>query len=236
MTRVTRLAARGVLALLLIGVAGCNLSKPYPDKAFFAIDAGQPARAAHPISPLTLRIYSILVARPYDVRAFVYKTGASRFETDYYNGFIAAPSELLTGTLVDWMKRAGLFAVVVDSDSRMADQFVLEGNVREMYGDYSDRRNPQAVMTAAFFLIDDRPVDGRVIFQKTYHVSAPVGAKGPEALSAALNAAWRNILTDLTADLAGVQVAADDRGPADKAVTRPSPAGTEASGPKHPAG
>jgi ABC-type uncharacterized transport system auxiliary subunit len=206
MTRAMRTTAGRLLVLLCAGLCGCNLSRPYPDKTFYAIEAGKPTAAGRPVSPLTLRIYDLLIASPYNQQSFVYKTGASRFESDYYHGFIVAPTGLLTGVLVDWMKGAGLYAVVVGSDSRLADKIILEGNVREMYGDFTDSKNPRAVMTAAFFLIDDTAVDGRVLFQKTYHAESPIAGSASEGMAAGLGAAYREILTQLTQDLAHVEV------------------------------
>jgi cholesterol transport system auxiliary component len=191
-------------SLLIAFLSGCGLSKPFPDKALFAIDPGSPERTVAQISPLTLQVSRVRVAPPSDAQTFLYKLSGLRYETDYYNGFIAAPGQLLTAGLVGWVKQSGLFGVVVGSGSGLAHQFVLEGNVTELCGDYSDAKKPKAAIAASFFLIDDRTVDGRVLFQKTYHAVAPLSGTGPEALAKAMNEAYRHILQELTNDLSQV--------------------------------
>ena len=106
------------LTLLPALESGCA-SKAFPDKALFVIDPGQPPRTYQQVSPATLQVCQVRVASPADAQTFVYKRGGSRYENDYYNGFITPPEQLLTGTLIDWAGRSGLFAAVVDSGSRL---------------------------------------------------------------------------------------------------------------------
>jgi ABC-type uncharacterized transport system auxiliary subunit len=187
--------------------AGCDMSKPSPDKTLFTIDPGQPTKTYQQVCPSALRVYAIRVASPSDAQTFLYKRAGSRYETDYYNGFIAPPERLLTGTLIDWAGRSGLFAAVVDSGSRLNHRYVLEGMVSEMCGDYSDPKAAKASITASFFIIDDEPIDNRVVFNKTYKATAPIAGANSDAMAAALNAAYRTVLTDLTEDLSGVKFA-----------------------------
>jgi cholesterol transport system auxiliary component len=196
------------LGLISTFAAGCGMSRPYPEKTLFAVDPGQAPKVSRPVSPGTVLIRSVYVASPFDAQTFFYRRGGSQYELDYYNGFVAAPAQLLTGSLLTWMGQSGLFAAVVESGSRMTAQYVLEGNVMEMYGDYSEPKAPKARMAVSFFLLDVRPVDAVIVFQKSYHAAAPISGAGPEAMAAAVNAAYRSILVELTGDLGGVDYAA----------------------------
>lgn len=222
MTLTLRAAACLVLGLVAMCALGCNMSRPYPQKTLFALDPGQAPKASAPVSPATVVVRSVYVASPFDAQTFFYRRAGSQYELDYYNGFVAAPEQLLTGSLLTWMGQSGLFAAVVESSSRMTAQYVLEGNVTEMYGDYCDPKAPQARMAASFFLLDVRPVDAAIVFQKSYHACAPIGGSGPEAMAAAVNAAYRNILVELSGDLRGV-----DYAPATVQNAATTPAGTQ---------
>lgn len=196
--------ALGLISTLAVG---CGMSRPYAEKTLFAVEPGQAPKTSRPVSPSTVLIRGVRVASPFDAQTFFYKRAGSQYQLDYYNGFIASPEQLLTGTLLTWMGQSGLFTAVVESGSRMNPQYVLEGNVTEMYGDYSDAKAPKARLAASFFLLDVRPVDALIVFQKSYHAAAPISGPGPDAMAAALNAAYRTILVELTDDLGRVDYA-----------------------------
>ena len=224
MTVNLRAAACLALGLITACAVGCGMSRPYPEKALFALDPGQAPQAARPASPATVLIRSVYVASPFDAQTFFYKRGGLQYELDYYNGFVAAPEQLLTGSLLMWMGQSGLFAATVESGSRMTAPYVLEANVTEMYGDYSDAKAPKARMAASFFLLDVRPVDAVIVFQKSYHASAPINGVGPGAVAAAINAAYRSILVELSGDLSRVDTSPPQAqsAPAGGAATQPA--------------
>lgn len=194
------------LALLCLSLVSCEaMMKPAPDKAYFAIDVPPPARAKAS-SDLVLRVRRVNVATPYHARTFVYKVGEGKFESDYYNGFITSPAENLTGELIEWLAAGGPFASAIDGASSVSHQLVLESNVTALYGDYTDKQAPQAVIEAKFFLMDDTGADTRIVHQKTYRQTAPLTGEGPAALVVAWGQAWRKMLTQLTEDLSRVKV------------------------------
>ena len=194
------------LALLCLSLVSCEaMMKPAPDKAYFAIDVPPPAKAKGS-SDLVLRVRRVNVATPYNARTFVYKVGEGKFESDYYNGFVTSPAENLTDELIGWLAPGGPFASVIDGASSVSHQLVLESNVTALYGDYTDRQAPQAVIEVKFFLMDDTGADTRIVFQKTYRQTAPVDGDGPGALVKGWNAAYRQVLSEIARDLAQVKV------------------------------
>ena len=194
------------LALLCLSLVSCEaMMKPAPDKAYFAIDVPPPAKAKAS-SDLVLRVRRVNVGTPYHARTFIYKVGEGEFESDYYNGFITTPAENLTGELIEWLAAGGPFASAIDGASSVSHQLVLESNVTALYGDYTDKQAPQAVIEAKFFLMDDTGADIRIVFQKTYRQIAPVDGEGPAALVKGWNAAYRQVLSEIARDLAQVKV------------------------------
>jgi uncharacterized lipoprotein YmbA len=207
MSRTTLLLMMAGLLGLGVAAASCGtLSKPYPEKSFFAIDAG-PTPAATPASREgSLRVRRLRVAKPYDGLTFVYKTGGSEFRTDYYNGFIAAPEALLTSETIRWLSTAGPFVSVVDGASSAPNRYVLEGNVTTFCGDMTDPKAPKAVLEARFFLLDESGAEASVKFQKAYAAGVPTAGGKPADLADAWGKAMRQILTALAADLAKAEL------------------------------
>jgi len=225
LTRFARLSVTFLIAAVCAMAISCSaLSQPSPDKAFFAIDPGEPTPAVAPLpvapavtAPETstaktsttmpagavLQVRRLRVASPYDGKEFVYRTKTNEYRTDYYNGFIAAPDQSLTAALIAWISRTGgtRFASVVDVASSIPPRYVLEGNVTSLYGDYADKASPKAVMAIKIFLFDDSDASGRVILQKQYNASAPIDPGSAESLVKGWGNAYRQILEQLTADL-----------------------------------
>jgi ABC-type uncharacterized transport system auxiliary subunit len=192
-----------LLLMMLSGAAGCALTQPYPQKNQYVISAGDPAAAGGSRSSSVLRIRSARVAKPYDEKTFVYKTGESAFTVDYYNGFLADPSPLLTGELTRWLAASGHFAVVLGSTGADND-LTLETNVTALYGDYSEKGSPKAVIEARFILVREDKTAYRVVFEKTYRQVEPLAGAQPEQLVKGFGQAYRRMLESLTVDLQAV--------------------------------
>src|SRR4051812_8795799 len=161
------------LVVCFAGILGCSsFSKPYPDKSLHTIDlslSSQPKTASLTAANLTstaavLRVDSVRISEPFDGNSFVYRTGPSKFTNDYYNGFIAAPTRILTADLTEWLAESGMFASVVSGKSAAEYQYSLESNFTSLYGDYRPGQSPNAVIEATFFLIDQTEGQYKVVF------------------------------------------------------------------------
>ena len=195
-------------ALLCLALVGCgSIGQPFPEKEFFGIDAGASPTPLKQMTDSAIRVRRLRMAPPYDGRSFVYKVGESRYKTDYYNGFVTSPDQLLTGELTRWLTEARLFAAVVGSTGEADHRYVLDGSVSELYGDFTDANAPKAVIKARFFFLDDSQAETKIVFQKTYRKAAPLNNSSPEAVAAGLGKAFRKTLTELTADISHVKLA-----------------------------
>jgi cholesterol transport system auxiliary component len=190
------------LTVLITGLSGCaGLTRPYPEKSMFAISAGDPPAASAAPVPAVLRVQSVRLAKPYDERTFVYRTGESAFTADYYNGFVAEPDRLLTGEVVGWLSRSGLFSAVVGGTSTVDYDLTLETNITTLCGDYSVKGSPKAVIEARCFLVREQGGVYTILFQKVYRESEPFSGDKPEQLVKGWGQALRRLLESLAVDL-----------------------------------
>jgi len=148
------------------------------------------------------------VAPPYNTRNLTYRTGPAAFESDYYHLFLTQPGEMITQQTRQWLARTGLFSHVALPGSGMARDYVLEGLVTELYGDFT-REPGQAVMAAQFFLLDERGVRRAVIFGREYRQNAALTDFSQQGLVEALDRAFTSILRDLTKDMENLAAGRD---------------------------
>jgi uncharacterized lipoprotein YmbA len=193
--RVLRLVAVLALAVPL----GC-LSKSYPEKQRHVIAVELPAEVASS-GHGTLAIGRMRVSPLFERKGFVYRTGDTTFEDDFYNEFFAPPGTLFRKATLDWLSGSSVFASVIDSRHRAEADWWLEAQVQKLYGDLRDRKVPQAILEIEFALLEASRTKFELKFRRTY--SAAVNASSPSA--AAIVAAWTDsleqILTALEEDL-----------------------------------
>lgn len=199
------LRARPVLLSLALGLGlgamtGCSLKQAAPVKATYLIDASRSGAARSGGSGI-LRVRPLQVAEPFDGRGFVYRTGESRYEADFYQEFLVSPRALLTAQVRRWMEASGKYQTVVDSASKADATFSLEGNVTALFGDYRDPASPQAVLQMHFLLLKEQTPAPRIVFQKSYHQAVPLEGRGPEALTKGWTKALEQVLSALEGDL-----------------------------------
>jgi len=116
------------------------------------------------------------------------------------------PSSLITEEVSQWLASSGLFKHVVSAASHLETTHVLEGAVNALFGDYSGKRSPKAVLEIEFFLIKDISARSKIVFQKKYRKEVVIGEGSPESLVKGWNEALRQILTDLEEDLRQVDI------------------------------
>lgn len=198
---------RPVLLLLVfasgifLSLAGC-LRGSYVEKHTFVLDVsrGGPASVARPGT--VLRIRRFRVSSRYENKSFVYRTGDLSYEPDYYNQFLTSPSALITEEVREWLAASGLFEQVVDFSGEVTPTYILEGIVKDLYGDYSERGNrPRAKVVIDFILVEEVSGVSKIVFQKSYGREVPVKGIAPAALVQGWNKALEKILAEFEKDL-----------------------------------
>ncbi len=188
-------------AMLLIGLVltGCDaLTKPYPDRAMYAVNIEVPEEAIAGEGRGILKINRIRVVAPFDDRTFYYKMGANEFKADYYNAFFAPPDRMFTILLYDYMQSAGGFDTLLPPFSGAGYNLRLEGNIRQLYADFSEGPTPYVVIVARFFLISADTASDPVWVQENYTQRVKAESGEPEAIAQA----WGDALTAMYAQVA----------------------------------
>lgn len=198
---------RALVAALVTALVGCGLSRPATVKQTFLLQA---TPAAQPVAatprPAALKMGAIAVAAPFRGKALVYRQSDLQYEADFYNEFFIGPEPMLTELTGAWLGSAGVFRDVLPQSASAEGDYLLEGFVSALYGDYRETAQPAAVVTAKFFLSDSRSLDNVPMWQIELTQRVALSGKGADALAAAMSRAWTGVLADLGRELATVKL------------------------------
>lgn len=196
-----------LIVLLVAGIlsAGCvKLDRPSLDRKYFTLDI---ERSSIPVAKIksgkNLVVRRVKVSPRYEDRDLVYKTGKNMFESDYYNSFFIPPAALITQELRGWMTDSRLFRNVLGPESMGTGEYLLEGVVNSIYGDYSGDQ-PKAVLNMQFFLLDNSSPDMPIIYSRDFSREISVDGTGAGDLIAAMNSGVEAVFIDLEKDLARI--------------------------------
>ncbi len=192
----------GLLTAVLVCVAGCDYNARVIDKQHEYILAARRVSAA-PRSPGkgVLKVRRFSLSSPFETHEFVYRKTNLEYTSDYYNRFFAPPADLIAEETHRWLGASGVFANVIESFSSADYDFMLEGDVKAVYGDSRGQSDPNAVMEIKFLLIDQHLKRDAIIFSTEYRSVQPTGDDTAPALVEGFNACLAEILTNLEADL-----------------------------------
>ncbi|MCC6609047.1 MAG: hypothetical protein IT515_05155 [Burkholderiales bacterium] len=196
----SRMAAIACAVAIGIALGACTLSRPPLERQFFVLDTKRSGPPAKIRKPVALKVGLIAVAPPYAGRAFTYRVGELRYESDPYAGFFATPRDLVAREVADWLDRSGLFAAVREPGSPIGAPYVLDGLVTELYADARDSRQTFAVVTIRFHLHRENDRDNP-LFEREYTERVGAGDGAPAALARGYSAALGRILARLETDL-----------------------------------
>lgn len=199
-------------ALLASGflLSGCGQSA-IAERNYYVLDtvrAGLPG-AVH--TDATLRLRRFNVDEAFAGRSLVYRVDEFRYEPDYYRQFLVLPGVMITEEVRDWLANSGLFARVTAVGSRVESTYLLEGNVIDLYADFTQKATPEAIVEIRFFLLAGPEAGESVALSQTYRAATPISAKTAEAVVQALSKSLADILTHLEADIAKVLARPPDK-------------------------
>ena len=193
--------ARAAL-LLLVWPAGCvSLERSYPEKRYFVVELGENTQRSNPAGDKTVMVSGLRISPRYADKSFVYRTSESGYEGDFYNQFLISPDTMLSEELRRGLAASPAFKYVVGPSSPLQPNYVLEGSVNALYGDFRNLDKPVAVLEIEFFLHNEDNTNPGIILQKRYVKTVPLSGRSPEALVKGWSQALGSILTDLKTDL-----------------------------------
>ena len=199
----SRWATRTFHVLLLVAtceLTGC-LSRPSLNKQTFTFSAPPLSTTNVTISDRVLGIRNLQIARPFDGRSLVYRTGEFSYERDPYAEFLDSPAEGLIAPVCGWLRRNGDFSAVVEAGSALKPDTQVEISVSQLFGDFRQTKHPAAILTMRFVFFDaPNGVPGKVILQQEYSRSIPLSAPTAAALMEGWNQALTVILAEVSSD------------------------------------
>jgi cholesterol transport system auxiliary component len=198
----------GMLAALAVAalVAGCSaVTREAPVRQTFLLEPKLPP-AATQSQPGGLRVGVVNVAAPYRGRAFVYRLGELRFETDFYVEFLVPPAAMLTEQTARALATAKPFARIAGPGSAADAEWVLDGFADALYADTRNSGKPVAELSITYYLTPAGGTEQTPIWTHEYRRHAPMRDGSPVAYADALNAAFGEIVAELAQDLARVQL------------------------------
>ena len=197
------LAAILAVFLALPLAASCvKLERQPIEKRFYALETTRPqaVQAAGQASPASLLVRRLHVSPRASGRELVYRTAPSAWTADYYNVFFVAPADMLTQDLRAWLGGSALCANVLDPGSLAAYDYILEGNVTSLHGDFA-LAPAQAVVEMQFLLLKAGSDERQVLLTREYRKTAPLSGRSPQEVVQAEREAVAAVFAELEADL-----------------------------------
>lgn len=188
--------------LLSFTITGCSgLNKNYPERNYYVLNVSNKDQNLSPVSGTILEVRRFQISPSFADSGFVYQKGDLSYESDFYNQFFRPPSLLITEETRMWLSESGLFKYVVDPTNAMGPDYILAGNINELYGDYRTPNVPKAVMGIQFFLMDETSTNPKIVLHNNYRREVILSNSSPKALVKGWSDALEQILTDLEGDL-----------------------------------
>jgi cholesterol transport system auxiliary component len=197
-------------ALLLVAatlaLSACSLSRPAPVKETYLLEPAMPQAVAKS-QPFSVRVAAVNVAAPYRGRNFVYRTGALKYETDFYVEFLVAPAAMFSEQTTRALEAAHVFTRIVPPSSGADADATLEGFVSSLYGETRDTGTlMSADIAITYYLTMSSAGASTPSWSKEYRRHVELPTRTPAGYVTALNQAFGDILGELTRDLAALPV------------------------------
>jgi cholesterol transport system auxiliary component len=205
MNLVNRLVVRAVLLPFLFCSACVSLERSYPEKRYFVIDVGDSAQPSKAEGNQTLLVSGLRISPRYADKSFVYRTSEAGYESDFYNQFLTSPDTMLSEEVRKGLAASPAFKYVIGPSNQLQPNYILEGSVNALYGDFRNLNAPSAVLEIEFFLHNEVSANPGVVMQKRYMKTVPLSGRSPDALVKGWSHALGAILTDLNTDLQKVK-------------------------------
>jgi cholesterol transport system auxiliary component len=197
-------AHAATIAVLLSALAlACASPTPAPRDRFFALETGTlyppPARTGSPINA-TLLIADLSSRGFLGGRQIVFRTEESPLQVQRYPQLLweEPPGRTLAAELTAAIRGAGLFKLVLGSEQRARNDYVLGGTL-ERFEHRPTAANPRVVVDFTLTLV--RSSDRRPLLNKRYRGEEPTNAPTPEAMVQAFNRLSARLISDAFADL-----------------------------------
>lgn len=195
-----RISGCALLAVIAFTLLACAPTRPPIDTANWLLAPERNGSPRKMQSPLWLKMGAFSVATPFDTKSLVYRVSEQRYEKDFYNAYIASPSNMFSNAARQWLDQSGIFRITVGQGTSFFPFYTLQASIDELYGDYRER--PEAVVSVQFFLTVTNPnLTNPLITAKRYTQRVGLANNLPQTLVLGQQQALAAILQELEADL-----------------------------------
>ena len=191
-----------IIVILFLIPTSCAPKKPPIERNHFILEPEKFPREKPPSVSAVLSIRNFKVSPGYQGRELIYKKECGRSSRDFHNHYFISPGPMLTQAIRDWLDDYGPFEAVIPLSSHKQPDYILEGAVVSMFGDFQNPDKPKAVMRVQFLLLRAEGLDYELIMHGTYHEEVLMDRPGAAPMVSALNECLSRILVRLEKDLA----------------------------------
>jgi len=188
------IARRTFLLLSFTGVlSACGLSRPATEVKTYMIVAKPPETKTS--RPLRIQVLPFVAEAQYESKSLVDRFTEVRYESDFYNEYLVAPTLMLPQQIAESLRQSGHEA----SMDGAPGAYVLTGEVGALYGDFRDANTPRAVMELRLALRS--PDSDAPVYVQTYRARVPLADRSAESVVEGLGVALTSILKAFENDL-----------------------------------
>jgi hypothetical protein len=189
------------ILLALTGLCGCGTNPVWKTQTFVFAEPAAPPPTTTPTNFTALKPVSI--SPFFQSQSFTYRVGESAYEKDPYATFLVSPERTLTQAIRAWLRAGGAFGRVVEPGSELTPNLIAEATVSQLCGDFRDASHPGGVMEIHFVVYETHDgAQSRIVLDKNYTRTTPLGRKTPTALMAAWETDLSQIMGELNSDYA----------------------------------
>ena len=194
-----RITASGsALAAAVLFLPSCSIRQPAVATENYALSL--PAARPGAVGQRSLAVLPFTAAPSASGQMLLYRADELRYESDYYNRFLAPPERMLTDALRNWLLQARA-GEVREPGAPLAADLLVQARLTELYADYRDVERPRAVVALVMVLIKRDPAGNRQLFEKTYRRAVPMKEVSPRAAVQGWREGVAGIFGDFTRDL-----------------------------------
>ncbi|AQQ70056.1 hypothetical protein SMSP2_00394 [Limihaloglobus sulfuriphilus] len=188
-----------LISFAVFSLSGCMLGRSTVKKNYYMINGieyGETQKeSGHihaPLNAVTVNVSQFQISSAMKRNSFIYRRSETKYETDFYNEFMASPSEMITSNFSRILLLNGFNVIPGLSD------YSVYGSLNAFYVDFRDPDAPKSVIDLN--IVTRSNSDHKPVGTKHYFYQQTAQEKTPEAVVEAFNVCLSRILADFVDD------------------------------------
>lgn len=169
------------LLLSCLLLSACITSKDTPNISYYSLDNATQSVPSDIASKTIVRVMPVSIVPQYSVKSFVYRTSETNYISDPYRQFLLAPSLQITQYLTNTMQN-DLDVTIVNSDSLLIANYVVQFDVSKLYADYQHKDAPLALTSINALLYHVTATSTTKIAEKTFSAEQAITPNDAKSL------------------------------------------------------